>query len=186
MNLLKMQRKRLRMKKKCTKCNITKSHDQFHKDKNGLHGVYYCCKKCKNFEQRIRKANTNNPVLISEKKCSKCTELKKSEDFHKDRSNPDGLQYLCIECNYFLHIEKKYNLPKCDYLNLLHKQEHKCAICTSTDFKNKSINRFHVDHNHSTGKVRGLLCDNCNRALGFFKDNENNLKRALEYLNEDI
>ena len=59
-------------------------------------------------------------------------------------------------------------------------QEGKCAICLSLP---KGIKPWHVDHDHSTNKVRGILCHHCNTALGNFNDDPDILERALEYLN---
>jgi hypothetical protein len=57
-----------------------------------------------------------------------------------------------------------------------------CAICGV--HQDNVTKRFSVDHNHSTGKVRGLLCQNCNAGLGNFMDDISNLKSAIEYLEE--
>jgi hypothetical protein len=66
------------------------------------------------------------------------------------------------------------------YNTLLKEQNFKCKICglPQSNFKQ----RLCVDHDHNTGKIRGLLCHKCNRALGFFKDNTEFLQKALEYL----
>jgi len=61
-------------------------------------------------------------------------------------------------------------------------QGRKCAICRS-DF-GTGVHYCHVDHCHATGKVRGLLCPKCNRGLGHFKDNIENMRAALRYLEE--
>jgi hypothetical protein len=55
-----------------------------------------------------------------------------------------------------------------------------CAICSAPDESLKK--RLCVDHCHTTGAVRGLLCDNCNTALGKFRDNADTLRRAITYL----
>lgn len=60
-----------------------------------------------------------------------------------------------------------------------------CAICKSSDPKTY-YKKFHTDHDHKTGKVRGLLCDQCNKGLGHFKDNIYYLESAIRYLNESI
>lgn len=59
-----------------------------------------------------------------------------------------------------------------------------CAICSKTEPKATSLGRvyLHVDHSHATGKVRGILCDDCNHGLGKFHDKPDLLVRAIKYL----
>ena len=78
-------------------------------------------------------------------------------------------------------LRKTYGITLDDYYALADKQQHACALCFSTE-TNKRTNFFDVDHSHKTGKVRGLLCTNCNQGLGKFKDNSSLLKRAIAYL----
>lgn len=77
------------------------------------------------------------------------------------------------------HRVSKYGLSCEDFENLRKMQDGKCAICQDVFVASK---RLHVDHNHSTGKVRGLLCSPCNRGLGQFGDDVNRLEKALAYL----
>ena len=60
-------------------------------------------------------------------------------------------------------------------------QGSKCAIC---DYLFKSVSDAFVDHNHKTGKIRGILCNRCNSGLGFLGDNSDLLKKAIVYLKE--
>jgi len=60
-------------------------------------------------------------------------------------------------------------------------QNNKCVIC-SKELDLFTTRGFAVDHCHKTGKIRGLLCGNCNSALGMLKDNPNSARRAAEYL----
>jgi hypothetical protein len=70
-----------------------------------------------------------------------------------------------------------------EYNYLLKKQNYKCLICHS---KQKDLlQKLSVDHNHKNGKIRGLLCDRCNRGLGYFKDNLVNLTSAINYLKKN-
>lgn len=81
-------------------------------------------------------------------------------------------------------IKKKYGITTEDYLQMLDSQDRKCAICSKTVIEN---NRYlSVDHCHTTGKVRGLLCSNCNLGLGYFQDNIDFLLNAVEYLKKDV
>ena len=67
------------------------------------------------------------------------------------------------------------------YNELFVKQEGKCIICGK--HQNELKGRLYVDHDHSTGKIRGLLCKKCNLLLGYSNDDINILKGAIEYLN---
>jgi len=76
--------------------------------------------------------------------------------------------------------EKSYN-------EMLVKQNGVCAICFKAEtrkYRNGTIARLSIDHNHKTGKIRGLLCSNCNIGLGNFKDNIEFLSNAKTYLNK--
>lgn len=74
---------------------------------------------------------------------------------------------------------KKYGITVEDYVRMLVEQNGRCAICLS---EYPGPNAFHVDHDHATGKVRGLLCTRCNPGLGYFRDDPELLARAIEYL----
>lgn len=69
----------------------------------------------------------------------------------------------------------RYGLTKEQYLRMLEKQNYECMIC-------KKETELFIDHDHTTGLVRGLLCNHCNFGLGHFKDDIENLKMAILYL----
>lgn len=75
---------------------------------------------------------------------------------------------------------KKYGLSSEEYVLMVYSQRNKCAICHKVQ-KGKALA---IDHNHSTGKVRGLLCQSCNIGLGHFKDSIDLLINARDYLNK--
>lgn len=75
---------------------------------------------------------------------------------------------------------KVYDLSIEEYNALLEKQGHACAICRKTASGGKG--RWHIDHNHATGRVRGLLCAMCNVGLGNFYDDITLLRGAIDYL----
>lgn len=83
------------------------------------------------------------------------------------------------------HVKRKYNLDANDYLGMILQQNNVCAICLQPeDAVNGAgdVRPLCVDHDHSTGKVRGLLCNHCNALLGHAKDNITTLENSIEYL----
>ncbi len=128
--------------------------------------------------------------------CGHCQEIKPTSSFHKDKKYKDGLKGHCKECdkiyrngnprladyvsNY--NLKHRYGITLKDYEFLYEKQKGCCAICGrhSSEFKR----RLAVDHNHKTGKVRGLLCVNCNRFLGLVKESRGLLLKMILYLKQ--
>jgi hypothetical protein len=117
------------------------------------------------------------------KSCTKCGDIKPLTEFHKNSKNNDGYAYHCKACRKEESL-KTYGLTLEDYDDLLDKQNGCCAICGTEDPRGQSkAGRFYVDHNHKTGEVRGLLCNDCNTALGLFKDSTELLASGIKYLN---
>lgn len=139
------------------------------------------------------------------KVCSKCGEEKSLDEFYRNTSSVDGHRPDCIECNlesqkarkerdpeafkalarervWKHHLTKQYSMTVDEYDALLLAQDGKCAICQSDKSKTSRTDRMHVDHDHATGEVRGLLCDSCNVGLGRFEDDPNLLIAAAMYL----
>jgi len=83
---------------------------------------------------------------------------------------------------YINRVNREFNLSETDLQQLMDQQVGLCDICGTSLVFPKSTRRYHIDHDHSTGKVRGLLCNNCNTGLGQFKDNIDSLEAAINYL----
>lgn len=84
-------------------------------------------------------------------------------------------------------LTRKYGITTDDYNRMVENQNNKCKICGTNE--PRGIGGWKVDHCHTTGKVRGLLCNNCNVGLGYFQDNIEYLEAAIQYLvdaREDI
>ena len=129
------------------------------------------------------------------KACTKCGVVKELDAFAtlgKGRSSPDGKTATCREClnekgrrwyrnqTRAYHRMSRYGLSEETYKQMLEAQGFKCALCGSLDPRRKQ--GFVVDHCHSTGKIRGLLCHPCNIALGMLGDDADGLTRALNYV----
>ncbi len=78
-------------------------------------------------------------------------------------------------------LKRAYGISLETYQILLESQNGKCAICGKENAHKRTKYLF-VDHNHNTGKVRGLLCQKCNSLIGYSDENVNNLNMAIEYL----
>lgn len=76
-------------------------------------------------------------------------------------------------------LRRRYGLSLAEYDILFESQDRKCAICRGGDFRDAD---WHVDHDHATGRVRGILCRHCNRMLGAALDRPDVLRRAVVYL----
>ena len=139
------------------------------------------------------------------KTCKICSQLKPLSEFYQTVRNgkPYGYHGKCKECyikkqqeNYDPLKQRDENLKQrygknfvlMEYNSLLEAQGHKCAICGTTDSKGRksgrggSIDVFFVDHNHKTGEVRGLLCNVCNRTIGYVNEDINLIKNMIEYV----
>jgi hypothetical protein len=144
------------------------------------------------------------------KVCSCCGKLKKITNFYKHSKNK--LRNDCKECaavknkkyaaenkdvlkvknkewalNNKLKIKntkllKKFGITLEEKEKIFKNQNNSCAICLATE--NIRSRDWDVDHCHKTGRVRGILCSNCNRALGLFGDDVNVIANAASYLNK--
>ena len=142
------------MTKVCTRCNLEKDLDLFAKGRNYKDGRRGVCKRC-HTDYVINYYNSN-----PEKK-----KLKNAMNSGNDTN------------------WKRHHITQDKYLEMLSKYDNKCYSCKKREATN-------IDHNHdccpgsrSCGKcVRGLLCHNCNTALGLMKDSKEDLKKLIEYL----
>ena len=136
------------------------------------------------------------------KPCKVCGLLKNLTDFHKS-ANRDGRFNICKSCHHIRTIlwrksnhsktliynrtsrlRSRYNLSNEQFVKFVEAQKGACLICGDIpDPKGSNrTNKLHVDHCHITGKVRGLLCHLCNRGIGLFRERQDLLEKALEYL----
>lgn len=145
--------------------------------------------------------------------CRKCETEKPLEEFYQRRGAPDGKRTYCKKCDdarktiwyqsnrhkstgysrkwqkanpekvLDMHLQREFGISIEDYRALFAEQSGVCAICQGPG---KPEKRLSVDHNHNTGKIRGLLCDSCNHSLGLLKESPEVLRRAAEYLEKEF
>lgn len=117
--------------------------------------------------------------------CSNCKCKKSLEEFPNDKARPLGKAHRCKSCkrndDERDRLKRDYNLTQEELSSLCKSQNNACKIC------NRSFDNClrAIDHDHITGRVRGLLCSECNTGLGKFKDNPDLLKKAFDYLSSD-
>ncbi len=123
--------------------------------------------------------------------CTKCNQTKPFEEFSQSKNEKQAVQYHCKDCNKVYREQKKdqvknYQLKRKfgisfeEYHKMLAAQKGVCKICGQVE----NYKLLAVDHCHTTGHIRGLLCGSCNRGIGYFRDSQDLLLKAIEYLNE--
>lgn len=140
------------------------------------------------------------------KECNKCGLSKRENEFTYDKRRSDRKSRFCKKCqseinsiswnknkNKYKDRKRKYDLLRDhgitydEYLEVLINQNYSCKICGDKP-NGLGVNGMflHVDHDHSNGAIRGLLCNRCNLGLGLFRDNCKYLSNAIEYLTSNI
>lgn len=114
-------------------------------------------------------------------KCQDCAKIawKKAKALiraTKRKANPDKYKKTDFESD----LMKNYGITLNEYNHMLEEQQGCCACCGR--HKSEFKRRLHVDHNHTTGQVRALLCTRCNPGLGYFEDSIEKLEMAITYL----
>jgi Recombination endonuclease VII len=120
------------------------------------------------------------------KRCNKCKEELPLSSFSK-HSASNYLRPECKKCNNILSKQRK-ELKK---IHGCPPENYKCPICERDEKEISSgggqkSTRWVLDHDHETHRFRGWLCHNCNMGIGAFKDNHQILKRAIEYLTNEL
>lgn len=110
--------------------------------------------------------------------CSGCEASLPRTEFALNPRRRNGLGNYCTSCNREKRVIYRYNLSSDDYTKLYRNQGGLCAIC----LEHPESNRLVVDHCHSSGDVRGLLCDACNTAIGLLMDSPEVVINAARYL----
>jgi hypothetical protein len=131
------------------------------------------------------------------KYCGCCGQTVLLANFAKNKAKKDGLQERCKSCRsgHYQKVKhlrpkptteqrrryliKSYGLTVAQYELILKNQNNSCAICKTKEWGKPSPS---IDHCHKTSKVRGLLCNFCNRGLGFFNDDIERLENAKKYV----
>lgn len=194
--------------KVCFACKQSKPISSFQRDFQKGDSWRTWCRDCRAAKERKyraawrkRREGCAEPVS---KRCSKCGENLPIDQFARDRARPDGFHVWCKSCrnplarqqrkrrhernpeHYKLQaridwLRRKYGLSIDQVEEMLLSQNSSCAICSEPLDKSA-----HIDHDHQTGAVRGILCGLCNQGLGQFRDNPQLCARAAAYLRRHL
>lgn len=163
----------------CTKCKQTKEEKDFYKRKDGSTASH--CKLCFKLKMRENRKNWTPEQKLKDKiRLNKYIKENKEHvknkhkeywDRNKDKSKNNALY-------------RKYGISLSDYQKMFAEQLGVCAICYQAEVAtiNNIRKTLSVDHNHTTGKIRGLLCYRCNSALGLLKEDEKLIMSTLFYI----
>ncbi|MEO3780270.1 endonuclease VII domain-containing protein [Micromonospora sp. B11E3] len=183
--------------KTCPQCQRLLPATEFHRNRRRADGLAFYCKSCavarSEASRRKRGIGPQRKTAVAVpggmKWCPDCDQVKPLEDFPRTRK-ASGRHSYCKPCHNArgketaqrlyggtreYHLRRRYGIGEKEVQELLAEQGGVCAVCGDPDPE-------HVDHDHRTGWVRGILCFNCNGGLGQFRDSPTRLARAITYL----
>jgi len=153
------------------------------------------CKACCADKKGLRRVPTTRrlpPIVDAPRRCPDYQQHKPLAEFPRNRSTTDGVGGYCKPCHNtrtratrsrlygggrHCHLQRRYGISAARVDELIAEQGGVCAICLTGKPE-------HVDHDHRTGEVRGILCFNCNGGLGQMRDRVDVLLAAVDYLGE--
>lgn len=160
----------------CTKCGMMGlEHHDFYirwRSRENRYTYRHKCISC----------NTNRAVAYKEKYPERVKETNKvwranNKDVKAEYNRRYNLQNQeAIKNNRYIY---KYNITLEEFRCMVAQQGGRCRVCDEQEGES-----LHIDHNHATGEIRGLLCKSCNMALGLFNDDAKSLQGAINYINE--
>ncbi|WP_078869170.1 endonuclease VII domain-containing protein [Streptomyces sp. NRRL B-1347] len=148
-------------------------------------GLQAYCRECsaeyyrQRQEAKGKSVRVKVPVPEGHKRCPQCGEVKPHAEWELNPTSSDGYASYCKPCraerNQQSYFKRKYGLTMEERDEMIAEQKWLCVICLKAP-------PAHVDHCHETGRVRGVLCFNCNSAIGKLGDDPDALRRAISYL----
>lgn len=186
--------------KPCPDCGQVKSLLEFPPARKRPDGRGRYCKPCMSARSKAsyrkraaaegRVVREQQPVPSGQRRCPDCLQVKGLDEFPRNKNGRDGRATYCKPChnhrtretaqrlygggrNY--HLRARYGITAHDFDAMVEAQGGVCALC-------RERKPEHVDHDHVTKQIRGILCSCCNQGLGNFRDNPASLREAISYL----
>jgi hypothetical protein len=175
--------------KRCPDCGETKPPGSFGRNRTLTGGLSFYCLECNRRrsnrwyrESRVRQGKTvrdHSWVPEGYRWCPSCQQAVARESFDRSSRTASGLSSWCKACKSVAgrdaYFYRTYKITKRELADLRAAQHNACAICGDADPQ-------HLDHDHSTGDIRRLLCQRCNQGLGLFRDDPYLLHVAALYI----
>jgi hypothetical protein len=179
--------------KRCPDCGEVKPNSAYRRNKSTPDGLSFYCKECfsrrdnaayrKRMAERGKKVRERVVAPHGSKWCPGCVSIRSLAEWGRNRASKDGYNSYCKACHNKRgardYLKRVYGLTPDDVSKMIDAQAGVCSICLDAPAE-------HVDHDHVTGQVRGVLCFNCNVAIGQFKDDPWLLRRAIAYLERTL
>jgi hypothetical protein len=190
-------------KKRCKDCGELKPAAEFWRRKSSPDGLALYCRECFGLRnaaayrkrqaavgKEARAYRRHSAVPDGMKYCASCAEIKALGEFGSNKADPSGRTTYCKPCHNRVmaeikvkkhgsvrgyHLERRYGMTEADVAGAVERQGGFCLICLHR-------HSLHVDHDHASGEIRGLLCFRCNGGLGQFKDDPKTMRAAVDYL----
>ena len=204
------------VQKQCSKCHQNLPIEQFHKDSRRKDGVFIWCKRCSSTAKwkrctKCKKEKNSHGFSAGQLRCKECQfaagvwfccsckKIKPLEKFGKSTIRTRGFNIRCKACcrddqQKNRHAiseykrERNFGMSRGTYASMFASQGGVCAICKqpSSQVRQGKLVALHVDHDHATSQVRGLLCVDCNLGIGRLKNNPELMEQAAEYVRRHL
>jgi hypothetical protein len=178
--------------RKCNKCRRVQQIEAFEPAKRYRGGRMPVCRSCRaDYRAALHERAKADPG--NSKTCRKCRERLPIDEFSRDKRSPDGHAPRCKNCRREWRraedprsvkdrfLRWRFGIGLDEYEGILAGQGGGCAICGNGNMQTRR-KFLDVDHDHETGKVRGILCSPCNTALGLLREDPTRIARLAEYV----
>lgn len=184
--------------KVCSRCKISKNFEEFYRSKTSEDGYYGVCIECKHLVSNAWYETHKEKVCAASSARQKANPEKANaamrvwrhankEHVHQVKMSYAKRHPEVVAMHELRQRVRKYGWTVEEYQQMLESQGGVCAICGKTQTRIKKsgeVFQLAIDHDHKTGKVRGLLCDICNQLLGKIENNVGGLEKISNYLTE--
>jgi hypothetical protein len=175
----------------CPDCGLVKPAGEFRRNRARPDGLAHYCTDCfkvrdaRTYRRRRaaegRTVRTRQTQIDGKKRCPACDRVLGVESFNLNKAQSSGRGTYCKDCIAVRsrrgRLRRIYGLTEEMLADMVTAQNGTCAVC-------RTGRPEHIDHDHVTGKVRGILCLNCNQGLGQFKDSITRFEQAIDYLRD--